>query len=1012
MRRLLINAIAAFVAVLFLVVFVASSAFAAGIATWSGNNLSYSGNTYNKKTADGTMPPGLTKGADYYLYEKMDASTGTGEGSVIYFDSGANTTTADSANYEVFTINDTGSYSSKPTKGPEKIDVAPKALSPSSTQAAWNGTTLDFDGHSYAGSGSGSGPIIADGKTAPVLTSGIQYYTWEGPASSAGTGLLHVIYFPSGVDVTTAVTATYTTFNVDDTGKVGSQTSTSKSITVVPLAQSPLGPTGTGPPAGASTCNVTGGIGWIVCPVSNFLADGMDRIFELLKGFMLVEPISTKTDSPLYQAWNLIRGIANIAFVIAFLVIIYSQITGAGITNYGLKKLMPRLIVAALLVNISYFICAIAVDLSNVAGVGLQQILVDLRTSLDTPNTKSIGSWESVTGFILADTAVTAAAAVTIGGVILSSGGSLGAALILLLPMLLGLILAVLVALIILAARQALIVILIIVSPLAFVAYLLPNTENLFEKWRSIFITMLVFFPIFALVFGGSQFAAFLIIQTAEGPNAINVILLAMFVQVAPLVLTPLLIKFSGGIIGRIAGFVNDPRKGLVDRTRNWAKEQSEYMAARNMARRDPVRRRQVFRRFALTGDQMKRAQQERLAAYKEASDARWTGTQTYSNIQQDLRYAQDEKAVGTEHANLRYETSKTVAGRVRNLDFNSRDLKLRVENAKELSNLQWESNHAPAIAEQRLRSRVLKDQIAAVHSTHDAEYEEFKRGRVGHFPATAAVGAMLNQSRLDTELIALNAMRSDSAKRAIQEQFTKDLEENTRTVQGQLLQNYAGGVQGIAGAQRALASAISAQSSAHDEAVKNAMTILSHGNFDDAIITELALGRAGATGITLTEDMRLAAITKIASGPNTTEIVKLMAGLEIDTSDANQDLRQTFSETLSANSNKPKFAGAGDMAAAKQGRAPATGPDRLFTWAINAINGDKYGGADRLVSEDKEYLVILRDAINNGAARARMSPAALATIKQAILHAQTDPQYKGRILDRKTVLQEIYDAI
>lgn len=39
-----------------------------------------------------------------------------------------------------------------------------------------------------------------------------------------------------------------------------------------------------------------------------------------------------------------------------------------------------------------------------------------------------------------------------------------------------------------LIARKALIVILIVISPLAFVAFLLPNTEKFFSKWRSTFV--------------------------------------------------------------------------------------------------------------------------------------------------------------------------------------------------------------------------------------------------------------------------------------------------------------------------------------------------------------------------------------------------------------------------------------------------------------------------------------------------------------------------------------------
>jgi|GEM_PF-395411 len=996
-QRLLTSAAAAFVAVLFLLIFVSQSAFAAGNASWNGNNLSYEGNTYSAKTANGSTPPGLSKDEPYYEYQSVNGD-GTGNENVIYFSSGKADTGATSAKYEQFKLDTSGNYASKsPVAGPSDIPVTPKSLNATSTQAVWSGNSLKFDGKTFTGSN--GGPIVADGKSAPNLPSGTQYYQALGNPDVSGNSTLYVVYFAKGVDVATATSADYATYHVDTSGVTGSQIGSSKKITVVPQANSPPA---SGAANGTSSCNVTGGIGWAICPVSNFLASGMDNIFGLLKGFLMVSPISTQTDAPLYQAWNLIRGFANVAFVIVFLVIIYSQLTGAGINNYGLKKLIPRLIVAAVLVNLSYFICAIAVDASNIVGDGLQRLLVGIREGIHITNPNYIDSWQSVTGYVLADTAVGGAAAVTIGGVVISSGASLGAALILLLPMLLSLILAVLVALVVLAARQALIIILIIVAPLAFVAYLLPNTEKLFERWRELFVTMLVFFPMFALIFGGSQLAAFFIIQSAHD---INVILLAMFVQVAPLVLTPLLVRFSGGVVGRIAGLINDPKKGIVDRTRTWARGQSEYMAARNMARTDPVRRRQVFRRFALTMDQRQRAQQERLSAYKEASDARWTGTQQYSDIQQQLRYAQDSKAEGVDAAGLRYETSKTVTGNVRDLNVRGRDLKLRLENAQSLGDLQWEQNHNPGVVEQRLRSRVLKDQINAVHSTHDAEYEEFKRGRLGHFPATAAVGAMLRQSELDTRLLAINALRTDSAKRSISEQFTKELKQNRERIDGQLLQTYAGGIQGVTGAQRALAAALTAQSNAGAEAIKNATTILSAGNYTDSTITQIALGNAAGTGITITEDMRNAAITKIAGGPNSVEIMNLMQNLDVS-GKANSGFAQTFVDALMPNSFKPKFAGAGLMANMKQGIAPVPGTGRLDQFILDTINANKLGGAEAIVSMDSQYLNAVRDAIIRNPSA--ITPQARAILKSSISMAKTTPQYAGRIAERIDVINQI----
>lgn len=312
----------------------------------------------------------------------------------------------------------------------------------------------------------------------------------------------------------------------------------------------------------------TGAIGWIICPVTTFLAKGMDTIYGIIRNFLVVTTISNDTDLSVYKLWAMVRDIANICFVIAFLIVVYSQITNIGLSNYSLKKMLPRLIIAAILVNTSYIISAAAVDISNILGSSIHNLFVGVMNKLNTGaqynnTTGSPGiTWSTMSAVILSG----GAGAAALGLSILEAGG----AIYFFLPFLVGTILAALVALIILAARQALIVCLIIISPLAFVAYVLPNTEKYFDKWKDGFLTLLLLFPIFSVVFSGAQLAGLAIIQNAKG-NAITIIL-GMAVQVAPIVVTPLLVKFSGGIIGKIAGIVNNPNKGLIDRTRNWSR--------------------------------------------------------------------------------------------------------------------------------------------------------------------------------------------------------------------------------------------------------------------------------------------------------------------------------------------------------------------------------------------------------------------------------------------------------
>lgn len=1001
MRTILTHAVATLITVFLLVLISATSALAVTSASWNGSSIVFDGNTHEQKTADGTTPPSLDNNQVYFVSSEVtNVLDGSGTNSVIYFEDGVTMSKAVSAIQAVYEVSGSGTYG-RLISGPTTIPLVPKERAPSSVQAGWTGDNLQYDGKTFEGNG--SGPWTSTSGSPPSLPANSQYYEHRSTPGFDGSGILSVIYFPAGVDVKTATTASFATYRIDGSGNIGNRVGNVQTIDVVPLTVANSDATGS-TSADGSSCGVES-IGWIVCPLTNFLAWGMDRIFDMLRSFLEVQPISTDTESGLYQAWNLIRSFANIAFVIAFLIIIYSQLTNIGLTSYSMKKLLPRLILSAIAVNLSYFICAIAVDLSNVAGVGLQQILLAMRESLDGPNSNSIASWESVTGYILTAGTATGAAAVAIGGITIASGASLGAALILLLPMLLGLIIAVLVALVVLATRQALIVILIIIAPLAFVAYLLPNTEKWFEKWRSLFTTMLVFFPLFALVFGGSQLAGYLIIQTA---TEINVILLAMFVQVAPLVITPLLVRLSGGLVGRIAGLINDPKRGFIDRTRNWSKQQSDLLASRNMARRDPVRRRQVFRRFALGADQVNRSREERMAAYKEASNARWTNSQSYSDIQQTLLLAQDEKAIGAETATARYESSRTTNGDVRNADLRLREAKLRTENAKLEADVQWDGIHSPDVAEQRMRSRILKDQKHALESTHDAEYEEFKYGRVNGLPRSAMVNSMLLQSRQDTEMLAVNAMRTESAKRAVTERFTKDIEESTRMINGQSLQYYAGGVQGSEGAYRALAAALSAQAKAQNEAIANATAILDHRNFDDALTTEIALGNSSAVNITITDDMQLAAIRKIAGGGNTDEIIRLMRDIEISPDASNVDIRQTFYDALMSNSAKPKFAGAGIMAAIKQGFAPASGKERLDKFNAETINANKFASAEVLVTQDRSYLETLYATLQNNLSTTPIDPVAKAALRRAIIMAETTPQYSGKIGERKDVLNRI----
>lgn len=426
--------------------------------------------------------------------------------------------------------------------------------------ATRNGDTVTYNGNTYT--------IMQDGQVPSGLPANTNGYAFDNPADHLKSFLL---------TTTNAKTATSALYTVYATSSDGSLAAAPRAPPVtVSVADAP-----TSVPEGASTCDssVTGQIGWILCPMVNFLANGMDHLYDILTSFLEVRPVTTNTTSSLYRMWVIVRDIANICFAIAFLVIVYSQITTIGLSNYNLKKMLPRLIIAAILVNVSYWICALAVDASNLLGYSIHDIFTNLRIELNT-NASYSGvsvptSWAKIAAIVLSGGAVGVAGYTIVAG-------TLGSSLILLIPILLSVTFAALVALIILAARQALITCLIIISPLAFVAFLLPNTEKHFERWRKSFMTMLLLFPIFSVIFGGAQLTGMAIIQEAGG--SMILIIFGMAVQIAPVVVTPMLVKLSGSLIGRIAGMVNNPNKGLLDRNRKWARDRADAHKFKTLA--------------------------------------------------------------------------------------------------------------------------------------------------------------------------------------------------------------------------------------------------------------------------------------------------------------------------------------------------------------------------------------------------------------------------------------------
>ena len=276
-----------------------------------------------------------------------------------------------------------------------------------------------------------------------------------------------------------------------------------------------------------------------------FMGGIADASYSVISQFLNISPTIFGEGSDAVgakQAWSFFRDIANVIFVLLFLWVIFSQVSSIGISNYGIKKILPKLIVGAILVNLSFYICQLAVDLSNILGFTLKEALEGAVSGVGGSSSNS---------------AILSGFGTVVAGILVLTGTVLFAALAVSIPTLLSLMLVLLVALVILIVRQAAIVLLISIAPLAFAAWLLPNTESLFKKWVSMFRGLLMVFPIISLLYGAGKLAGAILMTTATSdPNdtAITMQFAALAASILPLGATPFVLKSSLNSLGSFAG--------------------------------------------------------------------------------------------------------------------------------------------------------------------------------------------------------------------------------------------------------------------------------------------------------------------------------------------------------------------------------------------------------------------------------------------------------------------------
>lgn len=321
------------------------------------------------------------------------------------------------------------------------------------------------------------------------------------------------------------------------------------------------------------TCETSGStLGWILCPIINGSLGGAQSLFKhFVEPALMEAPLSTDTSTvnPVMTIWKSFRTLGNIVLIFALLFVVFGQSIGGGLVDaYTAKKTIPRILVAAILINLSIYICAVLIDVFNILGHGIVRLII---APLKDGGQFKIQLHDSKTGYF---GIIAALLALGLSAAIWKSfsrghqsTGDPGGAFVSMLPYILLFIvipvfLAIMSIFITLIMRKAIILSLVVVSPIALALFAVPGADKYAKKWLDAFIKTLMVYPIITGIFGISQVLAVITYNTGE-KDSVTVLIATLIIAFAPLFMIPFAFKLSGGVIGGLANTVKGGRDGL-----------------------------------------------------------------------------------------------------------------------------------------------------------------------------------------------------------------------------------------------------------------------------------------------------------------------------------------------------------------------------------------------------------------------------------------------------------------
>lgn len=303
---------------------------------------------------------------------------------------------------------------------------------------------------------------------------------------------------------------------------------------------------------------------WFICPAIGILEETIRKVDSYIMQYLTFNTdevfgkdgnTGSGSSKGYYTAWNSFRILATAILVIGGLVMIVAQALGLEILDaYTTKKVLPRILIATIGISLSWPLMRFAIDFINVVGLDIRNLIYSPFSYLPP------GTLGGSTLFVAN------------GGVILALF-FLGPGAIF--SFFLTAALAVLVGFIIIIVRNMALIVLIVLAPIGIASFILPNTEKIWKLWKDNFIGLLLVFPIIsAFIAIGRVFSAVSLSSpgTVDGTTGAGTIaqIVGFVAYFLPYFLLPIAFRLATGVIGAVAGFVNNQNRGAFDRLKKY----------------------------------------------------------------------------------------------------------------------------------------------------------------------------------------------------------------------------------------------------------------------------------------------------------------------------------------------------------------------------------------------------------------------------------------------------------